>query len=441
MFFFVIYWGNLKEYYMLIQKNLFKLIMVLILATISTPVLSQTSLSRVRTAATVPGWGTPLIGARELLEYHIAPGDEILISVWKNQDLTRLVTVKGDGKISYPLVGSVHAAGLTVEELQESMRNILAPYRRSVTANVIEVGDGLEVYLWRNPALSKTVTVRPDGKITYPLIGTIQAAGLTTEELQDKMKEGLSRYIKLPTENIIEPGDDLDIYVWKHVDLRRVLTVRLDGKITYPLIGTIKVSGMDADQVQTLIETKLSSYVKFPDVSVLVRKMTGGEAIGVSGRDIDDLVVFITSYSDEKIAKMTDITVEVVSSAGNKVLVFGEVGSEGIYLYKGTITVLEAIAMAGGITTSGKRESIIVVSGNMTENPEVKRINLFRILRKGTSGTDIILMPNDVIYVPRTFIADVNRFYADIEPTLDKGMSIFDWRDKLRAWYRHTIPE
>ena len=170
-------------------------------------------------------------------------------------------------------------------------------------------------------------------------------------------------------------------------------------------------------------------------------KITGEEVVGVSNKDVDDLVVFISSYTDEKIIKITDITVEVVSSAGNKVLVFGEVGNEGLYLYKGTITVLEAIAMAGGIRTTGKRESIIVVSGNMTDNPQARRINLFRILRKGTPKTDIVLTPNDVIYVPRTFIADVNRFYADIQPTLDQGMSIFDWRDAARAWYRHTIPE
>jgi len=422
-------------------KYMIKTLLMMLIVGLSMPAFSQTTLSRVRTADAVPGWGTPLMGERELSEYRVAPGDEILISVWKNEDLTRLVTVKGDGKISYPLIGSVQAAGLTVERLQENMQQALAPYTRSSAQNIIEIGDELEIFLWRNPALSKKVTVRADGKIAYPLTGTIQAAGLTTEQLQDKMKEGLSRYIKLPMESIIEPGDEIEFFVWKHKDLSRTLTVRLDGNITYPLIGTIKATGLNAEQLQDIVEEKLSEYIKFPDVSVLVRKITGEEVVGVSSRDVDDLVVFIATYTDGKITKITDITVEVVSSAGNKVLVFGEVGTEGIYLYKGTITILEAIAMAGGIRTTGKRESIIVVSGNMTDNPQARRINLFRVLRKGTSKTNIALMPNDVIYVPRTFIADVNRFYADIQPTLDQGMSIFDWRDKIRAWYRHTIPE
>ncbi|MBL7071606.1 MAG: polysaccharide biosynthesis/export family protein [Candidatus Omnitrophica bacterium] len=420
-------------------KYLRTILGIVLIAGFSSPAFSQTS--RVTTADNVPGWGSPLMGGQELLEYRVAPGDEILISVWKNEDLTRLVTVKGDGNISYPLIGSIRAAGITVEELQESMQQALMPYARSSAKNIIEVGDTLEIFLWRNPALSKEVTVRPDGKIAYPLTGTIQAAGFTTEQLQDKMKEGLSRYIKLPTESIMEPGDEVEVFVWKHNDLSRTLTVRGDGNITYPLIGTIKAAGLNAYQLQDMMEEKLAEYIKFPDVSILIRKITGEEVVGVSNKDVDDLVVFISSYTDEKIIKITDITVEVVSSAGNKVLVFGEVGNEGIYLYKGTITVLEAIAMAGGIRTTGKRESIIVVSGNMTDNPQARRINLFRILRKGTPKTDIVLTPNDVIYVPRTFIADVNRFYADIQPTLDQGMSIFDWRDAARAWYRHTIPE
>lgn len=417
------------------KRGFVETFLILFLIAVIKPSFSQETLQRVRTADAIPGWGTPLMGEKAFAEYFIMPGDELLVSVWKNEDLTRVVAVKGDGKISYPLIGSIYAAGLTVDQLQRSLKEELAPYTRSETENIIAPGDEIEIFLWRNESLSRTVTVRQDGKITYPFVGTIQAAGLTTEELQDKLKEGFSKYVRLPTENIIEPGDEMEVFVWKHDDLSRVMTVRGDGKITYPLIGTIQAGGLTADQLQNYIKEALSQYVKFPDVSVLIRK--GAAESGLTIRDVDDIVVFIDSYSDDKIAKITDLTVEVVSSSGNKVIVFGEVATQGIYLYKGTINLLEAIAMAGGIRTTGKRESVIVVSGNMTENPEVRRVNLFSVLRKGTSKTDIVLKPNDVIYVPRTFIADINKFYADIQPTLDQGLSIFDWREKLMTWYRH----
>lgn len=396
----------------------------------------EATMQRVRTADSVPGWGTPLVGEEIFAEYFIMPGDELLISAWKNEDLTRVVTVKGDGKISYPLIGSIRAAGLTVDQLQGSLREALTPFIRSEAGNTIAPGDEIEVFLWRNPALSRFVAVRQDGKISYPLIGTIQAAGLTTEEFQDKLREGFARYVRIPTENIIEPSDEIEIFVWKEQDLSRVVTVRGDGNISYPLIGTVKAAGLTAEQFENNVEAALAEYIKVPDVSVLIRKKTE-EQSPVSARDLEDVVVFIKSYSEDKIEKLKDITVEVVSSSGNKVLVFGEVASQGIYLYKGAINLLEAIAMAGGIKTTGKRESIIVVSGNMTENPEARRVNLFHVLREGTSAREIVLKPNDVIYVPRTFMADVNRFYADIQPTLDQGMSIFDWRDRLRTWYKH----
>ena len=63
-----------------------------------------------------------------LKSYIIGPGDVLNISVWKNQDLTRQVTVLPDGKISLPLVGQVMAAGKTVSHLSDELRQKLKRY-------------------------------------------------------------------------------------------------------------------------------------------------------------------------------------------------------------------------------------------------------------------------------------------------------------------------
>lgn len=60
------------------------------------------------------------------------------------------------------------------------------------------VGDKLEVNVWKNPDLSATVPVRPDGKITIPLVGDVMAAGRTAEELSADIKSGLQKYVKSP---------------------------------------------------------------------------------------------------------------------------------------------------------------------------------------------------------------------------------------------------
>jgi polysaccharide biosynthesis/export protein len=63
---------------------------------------------------------------------------------------------------------------------------------------VIGAQDVLSVKVWREQDFTGLYTVRPDGKITIPLIGDVQASGLTPERLGDQLKQGLSNYINSP---------------------------------------------------------------------------------------------------------------------------------------------------------------------------------------------------------------------------------------------------
>jgi polysaccharide export outer membrane protein len=67
----------------------------------------------------------------------------------------------------------------------------------------IGVGDDLQIQVWRNDDLSARVPVRPDGKISSPLVGDIVAAGLTTQELAQAVTEKLSTYIRNPEVTVI----------------------------------------------------------------------------------------------------------------------------------------------------------------------------------------------------------------------------------------------
>jgi polysaccharide export outer membrane protein len=62
--------------------------------------------------------------------------------------------------------------------------------------------DVIEVLVWKEPDLSKVVTVRPDGKISLPLVGDAQAAGLTAEELKNNIQEALTEYVDAPTVSV-----------------------------------------------------------------------------------------------------------------------------------------------------------------------------------------------------------------------------------------------
>ncbi len=68
---------------------------------------------------------------------------------------------------------------------------------------IIGPGDSVEVFVWRNPELSVTVPVRPDGKISTPLVEDMVAVGKTPAQLGRDMEKVLSEYVRSPKVNII----------------------------------------------------------------------------------------------------------------------------------------------------------------------------------------------------------------------------------------------
>ena len=88
--------------------------------------------------------------------------------------------------------------------------------------------DSIEVQVWKNADLSKTVTVRPDGKISLPLIGDVQAAGLTAGQLTDAVTEKLQTYYKEPAQVtvIIHEVNSYAIYVLGEVNKQGKYAVR-----------------------------------------------------------------------------------------------------------------------------------------------------------------------------------------------------------------------
>jgi polysaccharide export outer membrane protein len=84
----------------------------------------------------------------------------------------------------------------TVQIPESADAAVLAEYR-------IGVGDSLSVNVWRNPEMSISVPVRPDGKISMPLIGDVMAADLTTGQLSQNITNSLTTYIKSPQVTVI----------------------------------------------------------------------------------------------------------------------------------------------------------------------------------------------------------------------------------------------
>ena len=88
-----------------------------------------------------------------------------------------------------------------------------------------------------------------------------------TEELAKEL-QGL----KESSEYLLQPGDLVDIQVYKEEDMSRTLRISTQGYVAFPLIGNIKISGLTVSQAANQIEDELKSYLKKPSVSLLIKE-------------------------------------------------------------------------------------------------------------------------------------------------------------------------
>ena len=100
-------------------------------------------------------------------------------------------------------------------------------------AYVIGQEDVLEISVWQNQDMSRTVTVRPDGKISLPLVNDVQAAGLTPEELKDKIAASLKPYMDAPNVAIIvQQINSWRVYIQGEVSTPGVYPLRSQTRIS-----------------------------------------------------------------------------------------------------------------------------------------------------------------------------------------------------------------
>lgn len=122
---------------------------------------------------------------------------------------------------------------------------------------VIGPEDVLSIFFWRSKDLSGDVVVRPDGKISLPLLNDIQAATLTPDELRVKLIESATRYLEDPTATVIV----------KQINSRKVfITGQISKPGAYPLMGPMTVMQVIA------LAGGLTEYAKEQDISIMRTK-------------------------------------------------------------------------------------------------------------------------------------------------------------------------
>ena len=165
----------------------------------------------------------------------------------------------------------------------------------------------------------------------------------------------------------IEPGDTLQIRYPFHQEMNQDELVRPDGKVTATMLGEIMVAGMSTSDLEALLRERTSHRLRNPEVTVMVSRLS-------------DKSVFVG----------------------------GEVGKPGVVPYRLGLSPLQAVIASGGFRDTARVDSVILIrTGGEADTFVSRKLNLAEVVTQGTKEP-IYLAPQDVLFVPRTAIADAN---------------------------------
>ncbi|MBI2216426.1 MAG: SLBB domain-containing protein [Candidatus Rokubacteria bacterium] len=238
----------------------------------------------------------------------------------------------------------------------------------------------------------------------------------------------------------IGPDDQLAVSLWDNRDVDLVVAVRPDGKISLPLVGEVQAGGLTVNELTASLTTAYRRFVEQAHVTVMVKEIksrtvyfVGGvakpgpyqlnreltllQAISVAGglTSIADLESSFVLRGKEKIPvdfikllQQGDVSQNVVLAPGDTIVVpvaevvyvQGEVKNPGIVKFDSELTLVSAIAKAGGFTPLAARNRVNLLRNSEEEKQSVQ-IDVREIMSRPDAVSDVHLKPRDILIVPQ----------------------------------------
>lgn len=196
--------------------------------------------------------------------------------------------------------------------------------------------------------------------LTVVLIGTLAVvrSGAASQASQPATASAQPAQSDPTDDFVIGPEDVLGIVFWREAELSGDVTVRPDGRITLPVIGELVAAGVRPDELKQRIVELASKYINDPNVAVVVRTINS-----------------------------------------RKIFVTGRVTSPGTFDIKGPMTVMQVIALAGGLTEYADSKNITVLRKGGA-GARVLRFNYRDVARGRKLEQNVVLLPGDTVVVP-----------------------------------------
>jgi polysaccharide export outer membrane protein len=252
--------------------------------------------------------------------------------------------------------------------------------------------DQIEINFLAAPELNKTHVVRPDGMISLPEVGEINVSGKSITQLQSMLTDLYANILIDPqfTVNLTKYQAQLEEYkaALTHPSFGqgRLLNVRADNYVTFPLIGEINTEGLSIAQLREIANEKYQQLEPGMRADILLKK-----------------------------------------TAPHQVFVLGEVRQAGAYEIQRPISLMQAIALARGTGPTAELSSVVAI-----RREKDKMIAKVYNLEDGLEGKAAMayLLPDDIVYVPKTKLAraaDIARQISEVLIFRGTGVS-FSYR-------------
>jgi polysaccharide biosynthesis/export protein len=243
-------------------------------------------------------------------------------------------------------------------------------------------GDVIEFTVSPQRSFDRTVTVQPDGKISYPVVGLLQASGLTAEQLAEKVRKGL-------VDELVDPLVTVSL---------KEMAPRSGGRVT--LLGAVhSPGGFEVKGTTTVAELLASAGgpSQRSDLRQVTITRTDGsvQVVDLSQTEKTGRVQLETTV------QAGDIVV-VPAGAPLTVLVLGEVQKPGSYEIQPDARLLDAIALAGGVTSKADLRRLKLAHAGPTG---AQIVDLQPLLLHGDTSNpelNVLLQPGDTIFVEET---------------------------------------
>jgi polysaccharide export outer membrane protein len=278
-----------------------------------------------------------------------------------------------------PIAATAHGAGMT-DTTKATVPTAAAPAALpSLPTLSVPVSAAAQVPSVKAPDLQNAGTAastQPGSARTMPTSTAQQAVDLNVSQ-QPVTSSGSSMngFAVRNPRYILRPGDTLEITFKFTPDFNESVSVQPDGFISLNYGDDMLAAGMDVPHLHAALVKRYSAVLRDPAITVTLK---------------DYEKPYFTAT--------------------------GQVTRPGKYEMRGDTTVMEALAVAGGITEKAKHSQVLVFRRAPNDMVEVKQVNVKKLMA-GAKAEDIHLLPGDMVFVPQTFISKLKPYL----PTASMG--------------------